>query len=66
VPDSPVDLACPQGHQHPAGREAPGFVVSRDLPKLGYKGVESCELSFAGYRTLVSSLPGGVEGQGFA
>lgn len=28
----------------------PGLVVSRDLPKLGYKGVESCELSFEGYR----------------
>ena len=24
----------------------PGLTVSRDLPKLGYKGVESCELSF--------------------
>src|SRR5580693_5852929 len=24
----------------------PGFTVSRDLPKLGYKGIESCELSF--------------------
>src|SRR6185312_8053544 len=23
----------------------PGFSVSRDLPKLGYKGVESCELA---------------------
>ena len=28
----------------------PGFTVSRDLPKLGYKGVESCELSFEDYR----------------
>ena len=26
--------------------KGPGFEVSRDLPKLGYKGVESCELSF--------------------
>ena len=26
----------------------PGFTVSRDLPKLGYKGVESCELAFDG------------------
>ena len=26
--------------------QAPGFTVSRDLPKLGYKGVESCELAF--------------------
>ena len=28
----------------------PGLTVSRDLPKLGYKGVESCELSFDDYR----------------
>ena len=44
----------------------PGFTVSRDLPKLGYKGVESCELSFDGYRTPVQSLLGRAEGQGFA
>jgi alkylation response protein AidB-like acyl-CoA dehydrogenase len=44
----------------------PGLTVSRDLPKLGYKGVESCELSFDGYRTPVASVLGGVEGKGFA
>jgi alkylation response protein AidB-like acyl-CoA dehydrogenase len=44
----------------------PGFTISRDLPKLGYKGVESCELSFDGYRTPVTSLLGLAEGQGFA
>ena len=44
----------------------PGLTVSRDLPKLGYKGVESCELSFDGYRTAASSVLGGVEGRGFA
>ncbi|MEU0209514.1 acyl-CoA dehydrogenase family protein [Streptomyces canus] len=44
----------------------PGLVVSRDLPKLGYKGVESCELSFEGYRAPVEALLGGTEGQGFA
>ncbi|MFG2732793.1 acyl-CoA dehydrogenase family protein [Streptomyces canus] len=44
----------------------PGLVVSRDLPKLGYKGVESCELSFEGYRAPVDALLGGVEGRGFA
>ncbi|MEU6354375.1 acyl-CoA dehydrogenase family protein [Streptomyces sp. NPDC047072] len=43
----------------------PGLVVSRDLPKLGYKGVESCELSFEGYRAPLDALLGGVEGQGF-
>ncbi|MFF0078343.1 acyl-CoA dehydrogenase family protein [Streptomyces canus] len=44
----------------------PGLVVSRDLPKLGYKGVESCELSFEGYRAPVAALLGGTEGHGFA
>lgn len=44
----------------------PGLVVSRDLPKLGYKGVESCELAFDDFRTPVSSVLGGVEGKGFA
>ncbi|WP_405138645.1 acyl-CoA dehydrogenase family protein [Nocardia sp. NBC_01388] len=44
----------------------PGLTVSRDLPKLGYKGVESCELSFDGYHTPLDSVLGSVEGQGFA
>ena len=44
----------------------PGLTVSRDLPKLGYKGVESCELSFDGYRIGESAILGGVPGKGFA
>ena len=44
----------------------PGFTVSRDLPKLGYKGVESCELAFDDFRAPLSSLLGGEEGHGFA
>jgi DNA-binding GntR family transcriptional regulator len=44
----------------------PGFTVSRDLPKLGYKGVESCELSFVDYYAPGDALLGGVEGRGFA
>ncbi len=43
----------------------PGLTVSRDLPKLGYKGVESCELTFDGYRTPASSILGGEPGRGF-
>jgi alkylation response protein AidB-like acyl-CoA dehydrogenase len=45
----------------------PGQVeVSRDLPKLGYRGVESCELAFTGSRVPAANLLGGAEGDGFA
>ena len=43
-----------------------GLTVSRDLGKLGYKGVESCELAFTDYRAPRSALLGGAEGEGFA
>jgi alkylation response protein AidB-like acyl-CoA dehydrogenase len=45
--------------------QGPGFTVSRDLPKLGYKGVESCEIVFDGYECPAEALLGGEEGQGF-
>jgi alkylation response protein AidB-like acyl-CoA dehydrogenase len=44
----------------------PGFTVSRDLPKLGYKGIESCELSFDDFLVPAAALLGEREGQGFA
>jgi hypothetical protein len=44
----------------------PGLTISRDLPKLGYKGVESCEINFDGYRAPASALLGETEGRGFA
>ena len=44
----------------------PGLVVSRDLPKLGYKGIETCELSFQDYRVPAAAVLGGQEGKGFA
>jgi alkylation response protein AidB-like acyl-CoA dehydrogenase len=43
-----------------------GLAVSRDLPKLGYKGVESCELSFDGYHAPAGAVLGGEPGHGFA
>jgi len=43
-----------------------GLTVSRDLPKLGYKGVESCELSFDDCRVPASAILGGEPGKGFA
>ncbi len=44
----------------------PGLTVSEDLSKLGYKGVETCELAFDGYRTPATRILGGEPGKGFA
>ena len=45
--------------------KVPGFTVSKDLSKLGYKGVESCELSFDDCHVPLSALLGTEEGKGF-
>jgi len=44
---------------------APGMVVGRDIDKLGYKGVETCELHFDNFAIPAENLIGGVEGHGF-
>jgi alkylation response protein AidB-like acyl-CoA dehydrogenase len=44
--------------------DSPGFVISRDLGKLGYKGPESCEVSLQDVRVPAANLVGGVEGHG--
>jgi alkylation response protein AidB-like acyl-CoA dehydrogenase len=41
-----------------------GFVVEKDIPKLGYKGTESCELRLDNVRVPKEDLLGGVEGRG--
>ena len=46
-----------------AGTE--GFTVGRKLEKLGYKGVETTELSFENARVPASNILGGAEGIGF-
>ncbi|HVN85077.1 MAG TPA: acyl-CoA dehydrogenase family protein [Candidatus Binatia bacterium] len=47
------------------GEKGPGLTVSRDIHKLGYKGIETCEVNFEDYAVPASNLIGGVEGQGF-
>ncbi len=42
----------------------PGFVVARDLPKLGYRGPETCEIVLDEVRVPVAALLGGAEGRG--
>jgi alkylation response protein AidB-like acyl-CoA dehydrogenase len=44
--------------------KGPGFTASRKLEKLGYKGIDSAELLFDGYRVPAANLVGGVEGKG--
>jgi alkylation response protein AidB-like acyl-CoA dehydrogenase len=45
-------------------QDTPGFEVVRDLPKLGYRGPETCELVLDEARVPAASLLGGVEGRG--
>ena len=45
-------------------RGTPGLVVGKDIPKLGYKGPESSEVSLADCRVPVANLVGEVEGRG--
>ncbi len=44
--------------------DTPGYEVTKDIPKLGYKGTESCEITLTDVRVPVSQLVGGVEGRG--
>jgi alkylation response protein AidB-like acyl-CoA dehydrogenase len=41
-----------------------GFTISRDLPKLGYKGTESCEIHLDNVVVPADELLGGLEGRG--
>jgi alkylation response protein AidB-like acyl-CoA dehydrogenase len=44
--------------------KGPGFQVARKLQKLGYRGIDTCELVFQDYRVPANRLIGGVEGRG--
>ena len=46
-------------------RDTPGYTISRDMKKLGHKGLELCELGFDNAEVPTSQLLGGTEGQGF-
>jgi len=46
--------------------KGPGFKVVGKLKKMGYRAIDTCELSFEDYRVPAENLLGGVEGKGFA
>jgi alkylation response protein AidB-like acyl-CoA dehydrogenase len=48
-----------------AEKGEPGVTVSRDIDKLGYKSLETCELLFEDFRVPAENLIGGREGEGF-
>ena len=47
------------------GETAPGLTVPGKIEKMGYKGVDTTELVFDGYRTTSAQVLGGEPGRGF-
>jgi len=47
------------------GEKGPGLTVSRDIDKLGYKGIETCEVHLEDYAVPATRVLGGEEGKGF-
>ena len=47
-------------------QKAEGFIVAKKMEKLGYKAIDTCELTFDNYCVAAENLLGGVEGKGFA
>jgi alkylation response protein AidB-like acyl-CoA dehydrogenase len=50
--------------KEPEVETLPGLRIPGKLSKLGYKGVETTELLFDGFRTPAASVLGGAEGEG--
>ena len=48
------------------GEVATGLTIPGKLDKLGYKGIDTTELIFAGYRAAADDILGGAPGRGFA
>jgi alkylation response protein AidB-like acyl-CoA dehydrogenase len=44
--------------------KGPGVTISRDIEKLGYKGVDTVEIAFEDFHVPAANLLGGVEGHG--
>jgi alkylation response protein AidB-like acyl-CoA dehydrogenase len=43
-----------------------GVTVGRDISKLGYRGLETCEVHFDDFAIPAANLIGGIEGRGFS
>ncbi len=47
------------------GEVLPGVTIPGKLDKMGYKGIDTTEMVFSGYRTSADQILGGRPGQGF-
>ena len=47
------------------GEVEPGLTIPGKIEKMGYKGVDTTELVFTGYRTSATQILGGIPGRGF-
>ncbi|MBD0862168.1 acyl-CoA dehydrogenase family protein [Gordonia sp. zg691] len=47
------------------GEVLPGLTIPRKLDKMGYKGIDTTELIFDGYRAEATDILGGEPGRGF-
>ena len=71
-----TDLGQPKPHQNLTtflvekprgfGEVAPGLTIPGKIDKMGYKGVDTTELVFDGYRIGADAILGGEPGRGFA
>jgi alkylation response protein AidB-like acyl-CoA dehydrogenase len=71
-----TELGAPRPHQNlttflvekPAGfgEVVPGVTIPGKIEKMGYKGVDTTELVFDGYRAPAADILGGEPGRGFA
>ena len=48
------------------GEVRPGLAIPGKIDKMGYKGVDTTEMVFDGYRARAEDILGGVAGRGFA
>ena len=60
---TPEGITCFMVEKQPGPRFG-GIEVSRTISKLGYKGLETVEMSYSDHRVPASSVLGGVEGGG--
>ena len=51
--------------KEPGATHDRGITVGGDVPKLGYRGIETVEVAYDDHRVPADALLGGVEGQGF-